>query len=109
MLIGFTVFKPMATGGGYSEVAREQLLQAEDQWIVQFDIVNHEGEDKNYTINVLINSELSSKVFLVRDGHVFTYIHHIYHDRIIEPVVSFAIYEEGVDTPFETVTYHLEQ
>ncbi len=108
VLVAFTIFRPMATGREYSDVVKEHLLYTEDEYIIEFDIVNHEGEDKNYTISVLIDGELSSKVFLVRDGHVFTYIHHIYRDKIIEPTVSFTIYKEGEDSPFEQTTYYLE-
>ena len=109
VLIGFTVFKPMATGGEYSEVAREQLLRAEDQWIIQFDIMNHEGKDKNYTIEVLVDGKLYREDVLILDSRRFTYIHHIYPDRITEGDVGFAVYKEGEAAPFEEATYHLGQ
>jgi len=108
-LIAFTVFKPMATGGEYSEVQREQLLRAEDQWIIQFDIMNYEGRDINYTIEVSIDDKLYKHPVLIPDGRMFTYIHHIYPDSIIGGDVGFAVYKEGDDIPLEEMTYHLGQ
>lgn len=107
VLIAFTVFKPMATGGEYSEVQREQLLQAEDEWIIQFDIMNHEGRDINYNIEVSIDNKLYEQPVLVLDGRKFSYIHHIRRDMVGSGDVGFAVYKEGEDTPFEEVTYHL--
>ena len=108
VLIVFTVFKPMVTGGEYSEVQGAQLLETEDEWIIQFNIINHEGKDINYTINVLVNSQSYSEDILVLDGRVFAYIHHIRRDMMSESKVSFTIYKEGETTPFEKVTYYLE-
>ncbi len=108
LLLVFTVFRPLATGEEYTEVQLGGLLQAEDEWVIQFDLINHEGEDKKYTINILIDGELISRDFLVRDGNVFTYIHHVYPERMNERNVSFTIYKEGEEPPFEQVTYYLK-
>ena len=43
VLIAFTVFRPMASGDKYSEVQKEQLLETESKWIIQFAIYR-EGE-----------------------------------------------------------------
>ena len=103
----FNLLRPMATGGNYSEVSREHLLRTEDKYIVEFNIMNHEGEDKSYTINVLIDGKLYSEDVLILDGKLFTYSHHIYPDRITEGNVRFAIYKEGEAVPFEEITYYL--
>lgn len=108
VLVVFTVFHPMATGGEYSEVQREQLLQAEDEWIIQFNIINHEGKDTNYTINVLVDGKRYNEEVRIPDGRIFTYIHHIPSDRVTDGEVSFVIYKEGESSPFEQVTYHLK-
>ena len=107
VLIGFTVLRPLATGGEYSEVSKEQLLQMENECIIQLDIKNHEGEDKNYTINVLIDGKLYSEDVLIPDGRIFSYIQHIYRDRMIEGNVTFTIYKEGEPTPIEQITYYI--
>jgi uncharacterized membrane protein len=108
VLIGFTVFQPMATGGKYSEVQKEQLLETESEWIIQFSIINHEGRDQNYTINVLVGEKSYTDSVLIRDGRKFSYIHRIRRDMITDGVVSFTIYKEGEATPFEQATYYLK-
>ena len=107
-LIGFNVFQPVATGGKYSEVQKEQLLETESEWIVQFIIINHEGRDQNYTINVLVDEKLYTESILIRDGRRFSYIHHFRRDIITDGVVNFDIYKEGEATPFEQATYYLK-
>ena len=108
VLIGSIMLRPLATGAKYSEVQKEQLLQTEDAWIIEFKIMNREGEDKNYTITGLIGDKSYSENVLIPDGRRFTHIHHIYPDRIIGGKVSFAIYKEGEDIPFEQITYYLD-
>ena len=108
VLIAFTVFRPMAVGGKYSEIQKEQLLETESEWIIQFDIINHEGRDQKYTINVMVGEELDTDAVLIRDGAKFSYIPHIRRDMITDKGVSFAVYKEGEATPFEQVTYYLE-
>jgi len=108
VLIAFTVFRPMVTGEEYSEVQRAQLLEAEDQSIVELHIINHEGKDQNYTITVEVDGKQYNESVLIPDGRIFTYIHHIYPDRVSDGDVSFAIYKEGEATPFEEVTYYLK-
>jgi len=107
LLVVFTVFRPMITGGEYTEVQREQLLQTESEWIIQFDIINHEGKGTNYTINVQAGSKQYNENVLIPNGRRFSYIHHFYRDGISDGEVTFTIYKEDEDTPFEQVTYHL--
>ena len=108
VLIVFTVFQPMATGSEYSEVQKEQLLETKSEWIIQFDIINCEGRDTRYTINVTVGDKLYTDSILLRDGAKFSYIQHIRRDIIIDGDVSFTIYKEGEATPFEQATYHLK-
>ena len=107
VLIVFAVVRPMATGGGYSEVQQAQLLEKEDQWIIEFDIINREGEDTSYTIIVVADGKQYTESVLIRDGGLFTYIHHFYLDRLTNNEVSFAVHKEGESTPIEQVTYFL--
>lgn len=107
VLIAFTVFRPMVTGSRYSEVLKEQLLQTESEWIIQFDIINHEGRNQKYTIDIQVIDKSNTDSVLIRDGAKFSYIYHIRRD-IITGGDCFAIYREGEAIPFEQVTYHLE-
>jgi len=97
----------MAKGEEYSEIAKEQLLQTENEYIIEFHILNHESEARSYTVKVSFDSYQYSEDVLIPDGRIFTYIHHIYPDRMTEGDVSFAIYKEGEDTPFEEITYYI--
>ena len=106
-LLVFTVFRPLAAGGEYTEVQLGGLLQAEDEWVVQFDIINHEGEDKKYTINVLIDGEIDSRNCTIQDRSTSTYIYHMYPEKINDKRVTFTIYKQGEETPFEQMTYYL--
>ena len=108
VLFIFTVFRPMAVGSEYSEVQREKLLRAGDEWIFEFDIMNHEGRDINYDIEVFIDNRLYKQPVLILDGRKFTYIHHIRHDQVRDNDVSFTIYKEDEATPIKQATYHLK-
>lgn len=107
VLLMFTVFRPMATGEKYSQVSSEGLLQTEDGWILQFDIMNHEGREAIYTINVSVGGEKFSERFQVQDGGVYTYIHHIPRQKVGTGEVTTTIYQEGEDAPLEQGTYYL--
>jgi len=108
VLTVFTVFQPMAIGGGYSEVQRAQLLERDDQWIIEFDIINQEEKDTSYTIQVLADGKPYTESVLIRDEGMFTYIHHFYPDRLTNNEVNFAVYKEGESTPVEQATYYLK-
>ena len=108
VLIGSIMLRPLATGAKYSEVQKEQLLQTENEWIIEFEIANNEGEAKKYTIKGLIGDKSYSEDILIPDGRVFTHIHHIYPDRITDGNIIFTIYKEGEDTPFEQIIYHID-
>ena len=108
VLIAVTVFRPVAVGGEYSEVQRAQLLEREDQWIIQFDIINHEGKDTNYTITVMIDGKQYNESVLIPAGRTFIYIAHISPDTASDDIVRFAIYKEGEATPLEEATYYLK-
>ena len=108
LLVIFTVFRPMATGEEYSEVQRAQLLEREDQRIIEFDIINREGKDMSYTIKVVSDGKQYTESILIRDGGMFTYIHHFYPERLTKKEVSFAVYKEGESTPIEQATYFLK-
>jgi hypothetical protein len=108
VLLVFTVFKPFATGEEYSEIQREQLLQSQDEWIIQFDLLNREGREAKYDVNTLVAGKQYNEQFLIQDGAVCTYIHRIPREMAGTGEVSVNIYKEGSDTPFEQITYWLK-
>ena len=108
VLIVLAFRQPVVHELKYSEVQRAQLLEKEDEQIIQFDIINHEQKDMNYTINVTVDGKKYTEDVLIRKGGMFTYIHHIYPERISKGEVSFVVYKEGESAPIEEVTYYLK-
>lgn len=109
VLLVLVFFLPM-TGGAqeYSAVQREHFLEREDQWIIELHLFNHEGEETNYIIEVLVDDELCTENIRLRHSELFKYIHHIYKDRLDRGEVSLAIYKKGEDIPFKKVIYYLK-
>jgi len=107
VLLVLTVFRPMVSDEKFSEVSRESIIQQEDQWIIQIDIINREGETTSYTINWSTGGETRSQRVSIKDGRTFTYIHYVYPDAVKEGKVNLEIYKEGNPTPFEQTTYYI--
>ena len=108
VLLVFTVFRPMATGSEYTQVQREHLLEKEDQWIIELHILNHEGQDTNYTINVLVDGELCTDTIPIRSGRVFKYVVHIYKAELDNREVLLTVYKDSEAIPLEQTTYYLK-
>ena len=108
VLVVLAVFRPLATGQEYSTVARESVLQTEDQWIIEFDIINRENKDVNYNIVWSSGGETYTESVLVGKGRIYSHIHHVYRQTIKEDKINMAIYEEGKTVPYERVTYYLK-
>ena len=100
-----SVFLLIPRGERFSEVQRDQLIEREDVWIMQFDIFNNEGENTSYTINVLVNDRPYTQQVSIGSGRKFTYIEKIYKDTFEGGEVSFAVYKEGESAPIEETTY----
>ena len=107
VLLVLTVFKPMAAGDAYTQVQAVQLLEREDEWVVELNIANQEGQDMEYSIEAVGGGGSHSQDVTVGAGRVFKFIYHIRKDQVHEEEVSFAIYRKGEDTPLERVTYYL--
>ena len=108
VLLVLAFFHPMVHEMEYSEVQRAQLLEKGTERIIQFDIINHEQKDMNYTIAVTVDEKNYTENVLIRKGGMFTYIHHIYPERITKGEVSFVVYKEGESAPIEVVTYYIK-
>lgn len=103
----FTVFRPMTSAEKFSTVSRESIIQGEDRWIIQFDIINREGEDTSYIINWSSGEDTYSERVSIKDGRTFTNIHFVYPEQVKEGKVNLEIYKEGESTPFEQSTYYI--
>jgi len=108
LLVVFTVFRPMETSEEYSGVVQESIIQAEDEWIIQFTITNREAEDASYLINWSTAGEIyNSKTVLIKKGRTFTNIHHVYPEKVKEGKVKLEIYKEDRSVAFEQATYYV--
>lgn len=107
VLLVFTVFRPMTSGEKFSEVSRESTIQTEDEWIIQFDLINKEGKDTNYIINWSSGVKSYTEKALVGDGRIYRHIYHVYPETVKDGKVNLTIYKEGESTPFEKATYYI--
>ena len=107
-LFVLAIFKPFASGSNYTQVSRQSLLQTQDEWIFQFDILNHEGHVVRYTINFLFGDQDFHENFIVRDGGKFTYIHHIKKEDAGSGSVDYKLYKENSSEPIEQGSYYLK-
>jgi len=98
-------FHPTVSETAYSEVSGVQLLENGTERIILFDIVNHERKDMNYTVTVTVDGENYTEEVLLREGGVFTYVHHVYPEITARGEISFAVYKEGKSAPIEEATY----
>jgi hypothetical protein len=62
----------------------------------------------NYTIFVTVDEKNYTLDVLIHKGGMFTYIYHIYPERISKGEVSFVVYKEGELAPIEEVTYYIK-
>ena len=107
VLVPFAIFNSMGKVSEYSEVAKVQLIERENEYIVEFDIINREGKAMKYIFNALIDGEIDSRNCTIQDGGTFTYIYHIYPEQMNDKMVTFTVFREGESKPFEEITYHV--
>ncbi|MBI2831431.1 MAG: hypothetical protein HYX79_04150 [Chloroflexi bacterium] len=107
LLLVSTMSRPINSDVKYSEVQRRQLVQAEGEWILKFDILNREGKDTNYTINSTVGNRPYVEYVTIQDAGMYTYVQHVRPGNPEEKGLSFAVYKEGEGSPFEEATYSL--
>ena len=96
------------SGQNYTESKRIQIIEGENEWILQCDIINDEERDIKYTIFVTVDGAVYEDSAVVKQGKTYTYIRHIYPQELEEGKVTFDLYEEGKVEPIEQVAYYLD-
>jgi hypothetical protein len=91
----------------YAEVSRESLIQTQDGWILQFDIINHQSEEAKYNIYLSVDGKPYQDSCQINPGGLFTYIHQIPSSGLTSGEVSIKITKDGEDTPFDQGTYYI--
>jgi hypothetical protein len=111
VLVLFTIVKPTGTGSKYSEIQRESLLKSDNGWVIQFDIMNHEGGEQNYTVHFVINDDKPYvEEIQLQNKMSFTFIRRIQKNEVEgkSANATFSVYKAGVANPIEHITYNLE-
>ena len=90
------------------ETKRVQVIQGENEWILQYDIINPGERHVSYTIHVTVDDKDYSDRTVVKAGKTYTYIHRIYRHQLKEGKVTFTLFEEGKPEPVERVTYYID-
>ena len=93
----------------YTESKRVQIIEGANERILQYDIINNEPRDIEYTILVTIDGAVYRDSTVVKPGKTYTYIRHIYPQELREGKVTFTLYEEGKAKPVEQVTFYLSR
>lgn len=108
-LMALAAFRPMSAEREYSEVLRQGVLKGNGEWLVQLEMVNHEGRTVDYVVDALVAGKHNDVRFSVRDGFVYRYVHQIPYDSLGSGRATFTIYKDGETAPFDTFSYYLDQ
>ena len=92
----------------YTESKRAYIISGDNEWTLEYDIINNETRDIEYTILVSVDGSVYRDSTVVKSGKAYTYIHHIYPQQLEEGKVEFAVFEDGKVEPVEQVTYHID-
>ena len=95
-------------GQSDTESKRVQIIEGENEWILQCDIINSEERDKKYTIFITVDDIVCKDSTVVKQGKTYTYIHHVHPQQLEEKKVTFALYEEDKAEPIEQATYYVD-
>ena len=97
------------SGEDDTEFNKAQIIEEEGRWTLQYDIINNEDKDIDYTIHVTVDGAVYKDSAVVKQGKKYTYTRHIYPEDLEEGKVTFILYEEGKTEPIEEVTYYIGQ
>ena len=109
VLLVLAFYPPITTESEYSKVQWVQMLKTNGERIAEFNIVNHEGKDMNYTITSFINGKSYNSSVRIPSNRTYTYIRHVYMEELVEDEVTFEVYKEGWSLPIDELTYYLKK
>jgi hypothetical protein len=102
-----STFYLLPSGESYIESKRLRVIDGDDEWILQYDILNQNEIEKQYTIDVTVDSAVYHDRTVVGRGKTYTYIFHILPEQLTEGNVGFTVYEQGKAEPVDQVTYYI--
>ena len=103
-----TTISFIPSGQDYSNSSKVRIIDGEDEWILQYDILNNEERDTAYSIQITIDSEIYKNSTVVKQGKSYSYIRHIYPQQLLRGEINFVVYKEGINEPIENVTYYID-
>ena len=66
------------SGRDYPTSKKVQIIEGENEWILQCDIISNKDRDIKYTIHFTVDGVPYEDSTVVKQGKTYTYIHHIY-------------------------------
>ena len=106
LLIATVTLIPRAEG--FTRVQREQLSRVGDNWVLQLDIINHEGQQTRFNIDIGLGDKHYYETAWIPDGRRYSYQRYIDLDLDGADSVQFAVYREGDTEPIEQGRYYIE-
>jgi hypothetical protein len=91
----------------YPEPYTIQVIDGDEEWILQCDIINNEASNIEYGIIVTVDNQTYQDSTVVRPGKAYTYIHHVYRNQLAEGKVTFALYRDGQKVPIKTASFNI--
>lgn len=98
----------ISPGQDFDNSSKVQIIDGENEWILQYDVLNSGQKDATYSIQVTIDSEVYKISTIVEQGKSYSYIHHVYPERLLSNEINFVVYQEGINEPIENVTYNID-
>lgn len=109
VLLAFTVFQPITSGGEFSTVASESIIKRENEWVIVINIINKADESTVYSIAWSTGGTIyNSKDVLIKSGRTFTDMHHVYPETATDGKIDLTICKGDDPTPIEQSTYYVK-
>jgi len=106
-LLALTVALPTLRGRELKETQRAQILRSDDEWILQYDILNDGEGPRSYLIEVNVDGTTYRQEAATTPNGKFIFIHHIRPEQLTEGVVTLRLFQEGRSEPLDSARYTL--
>lgn len=108
LLVGLAMVRPAATSSEYSAVARESVVKTGSGYVVQLNIINHEGRVTVYTVKESYGDYHYENTVQIDKGATYSYKHVVGASLLNGGALKLAVHKEGQTAPFEELVYYLK-
>lgn len=99
---------PIAKQGQTNPLQRAQLLEREDQWILELNLINPKDRPVEYLLRFSGPGGDYEDPVSLPPGATYTHIHHFYRQDFPSGAEALVeLYQEGQAEPVERLTYFL--